>query len=451
MSTAQQLQDDVFAIPRGPDRYYLYAPLRRSVAVLNGAGVRAVGRYLREGEAALKPSEHAMLATLRGNGFFTDPSPEPPIFPDNFEFRPHQVTLFPISRCNLRCRYCYADAGKKNVEMPWDVARTAIDVAAENAGWLGNDSFTVGFHGGGEPMMAWDLIVRCVEYAERKADETGLDVNLFAATNGLLSPRKREYLVEHFTTLNISLDGPEDIQDYYRPQANGKGSFRPIRDTLRFFDEVGFFYGVRATIMAETVARMEEIVEQLQVEFNLAYLHLEPVWLCGRCLTSGDKPPHDEDFVTNYLKAAAKGRELGVPVHYSGARLDVLTSKFCAAPGDGFNVLPEGIVTSCYEVTEADDPRAPIFHYGRYNAQTGAFEFDADRIEALQHLSVEHIPFCQDCFCKWHCAGDCLSKVFEASGDGTHRGSTRCALNRALTLAELDELIEQKDTTGERK
>jgi uncharacterized protein len=176
-------------------------------------------------------------------------------------------------------------------------------------------------------------------------------------------------------------------------------------------------------------------------EFKLAYLHMEPVWQCGRCMTSGEKPPDDDTFIANFCKAAAKGKELGVDIHYSGARPDVLTSKFCAAPGDGFNVLPEGGLTSCYEVLTSAHPLAPIFHYGSYDPGAGTFVFDEQRLAALQKLSVEHLSFCRDCFCKWHCAGDCLAKVFAASGSATHNGSFRCQLNRKLTLAKLDELI----------
>lgn len=433
--------EELFAIPRGHDRYYLYAPLRRFLAVVNGGTVAAVSKYMRGGLPVLDPAQSAVISQLQENGVLDGRVPEPPVFPQDCVFRPHEVTLFLTSRCNLRCRYCYADAGHKAIDMPWQIARAAIDLVASNAGLLGSSKFAVGFHGGGEPTVAWDQMMRCVRYARRKADRMGLDVELFAATNGLLSQSQRRYIARHFASVNVSLDGPRDIQDHNRPTVDGHGSFDAVRRTLHDFEKAGLHYGIRSTITADTAGRMTEIVEGLRSEFDFAYLHLEPVWQCGRCVTTGERSPKDRDFIANFTRAAARGRELGVAVTYSGARLGVLTSKFCAAPGDGFSVLPEGTVTSCFEITDTADPRADVFHYGGYDPASRTFKFDDERIAALRQLSVEHIPYCRDCFCKWHCAGDCLAKVFQKSGSTTHNGSQRCGLNRALTLAHLDELV----------
>jgi uncharacterized protein len=139
--------------------------------------------------------------------------------------------------------------------------------------------------------------------------------------------------------------------------------------------------------------------------------------------------------------AYRRAEELGVNMIYSGLRVDSLLSKFCAAPGDGFNILPEGMVTSCYEITEQDDPKAELFYYGHFSSETKRFEFDMKKIERLKQYSVEHLEFCRDCFCKWHCAGDCISKVFDAGGSFVHAGSPRCGLNRSLSLLELERMI----------
>ncbi len=440
--TARKPEEDLFVIPVGEDRYYLYAPLRCSLAVINGASAKAVATYLEGGERSLNPAEASVIGTLKERGVIGGEIPDPPTFPDDYRFLPYEVTLFPTSRCNLRCRYCYADAGRKSVEMSWEIARAAIDLVSTNAGLLGSEIFSVGFHGGGEPTVAWSFIQQCVDHAHRRAGEKGLEARIFSATNGLLSTEQREYIAQNFESLTISLDGPEDLQDRNRPKIDGSGSHREVCQTLRHFDRLGFPYVVRSTITASTVHRMQEIVKWIGSQFKVTNLHMEPAWQCGRCITTGEIPPEDLDFIDNFRLAAEEGRRLGVNVYYSGARLDVLTSKFCGAAGDSFTVLPEGIATSCYEITETSDPRAAIFHYGHFNPQSRSFWFDHQRIDALQRLSVEYIDYCRDCFCKWHCAGDCLAKVFGSSGKAIHHGSLRCSLNRALTLTHLDQLLE---------
>ena len=433
------INSDLFTIPRGDGTYILYAPLNRKVGVVNGTGVNAIVRFL-DGET-LAGNEKSFVDSLYQNRFLTEEEPARPVFPDNYMFMPHEVTLFATGRCNLRCRYCYADAGKQNRDMSLETAKAAIDLIAGNAGLIGLSQFKVGFHGGGEPTTAWDLVTQAVDYAYQVAEDKGLDVEVFAATNGMFNEKQRDYILQKFTNLNISIDGPADIQNYNRPKVDGSGSFAVIRDNLKFLDEHEFSYGVRATVTKKDVHRIEEIVEWFKSEFNINFLHLEPVWLCGRCLTTGEEAPSDEDFIKYYSRAMDKAEKIGVNLIYSGLRLDSLLSKFCGAAGDGFNVLPDGNVTSCYEVTENDDPKAELFHYGRYDFNTKEFVFDMDKIKRLQQFSVENIVYCRNCFCKWHCAGDCISKVFDAGKSFQHEGSARCTLNRRLTQLQLEKLI----------
>jgi uncharacterized protein len=128
--------------------------------------------------------------------------------------------------------------------------------------------------------------------------------------------------------------------------------------------------------------------------------------------------------------------------------LDVLTNKFCAAPGDGFSVTPEGFVSSCFEVTDASDPRAELYHYGRYDENRRGFTIDEDRVARLRRLRVENISQCQDCFCKWHCAGDCLAKALPGTRPEDHVGSPRCSLNREITRFQLESVANRESGAG---
>jgi uncharacterized protein len=435
----KEINSELFVIPRKDSSYILYSPLNRKVGVINASGVNSLSRYL--DNKPLTDKDDDFIQSLLQNKFLNITPLKKPVFPKEYQFMPNEVTLFPTSLCNLKCRYCYADAGKKDVMMKFEIAKAAIDLIAKNAGLAGLSSFAVGFHGGGEPTLAWDLLTETVEYAYEVADKKGLDLEVFAATNGMFNKKQREYIVKRFTNLNISIDGPSEIQDYNRPAINGEGSSKTINDNLEFLDKHNFDYGVRATITEKTVHRIEEIVSWFKSEFNIKFLHIEPVWFCGRCQTSGEQPPVDEDFMDYFIKGLEKADEIGINLVYSGLRVDSLLSKFCGAAGDGFNVLPEGIVTSCYEVTEINDPKSKLFHFGKYDFDSKQFVFDQNKISDLQQFSVNNIPYCKDCFCKWHCGGDCLSKVFDASNSFVHEGSPRCQLNRGLSIYQLDKIL----------
>lgn len=438
-------REELFVVPGSEDFWCLYAPLRRVIVMMNRAAIGSVSRYLnRDDHHVLRASDRNVIAHLRSAGLFSEPIPELPITPSDYLFRPHEVTLFPTTRCNLRCIYCYAEAGTRKVDMPWTIAQAAIDFVIDNARAVGRNDFIVGFHGGGEPMMNWPIVYRATLYARERAKELGFDVKIHCASNGVLSKAQREFVVENFTGMNISLDGPADIQNRQRPLATGEGSFSHVMRTIKYFQQNKFPFGIRVTLTANEGHRLNDIVRFIHNQCpQLDQVHVEPVWQCGRCKTTGERPPSEEQFIAIFSEAYDLAQTLGFSLFYSGARLDILTNKFCAVPGDGFSVTPEGIVSSCFEVTNPSDPRSELFHYGQYNTDHSGFTINQERLARLRRLRVENIEHCSDCFCKWHCAGDCLAKALTGVNPEDHSGSPRCNLNRAITRLQIKRLADQ--------
>ena len=259
----------------------------------------------------------------------------------------------------------------------------------------------------------------------------------------MLSDEKLAFLVENFDSVNVSFDGLPAFQDANRSTAGGKGSFVSIDRTMRALQEAGVAFGLRTTVTAAMAQSMPSIVAFVADNYPAAeQIHFEPVWECGRCATSDDAMPSAEAFVQAYRAALAVARERGVKLVYSGARQDLLCDAFCKAGSGGFTVTPAGDVTACYEVSYASDPRSERFFFGHYDADLGAFTFDHDKLKALAQLNVRNFPFCGDCFCKWHCAGDCAAKVLDGIAPLEHAGSVRCAVNRALTLDQMRDKLD---------
>lgn len=145
----------------------------------------------------------------------------------------HQVTLCITERCNLGCSYCINSdncAGTRSYSdktMSWDVARAAIDYLLDHC----SDSPVgpaVSFYGG-EPLLEFDLIRRCVEYAKRFSDRIYFTIT----TNGtLMEKRVRRYLIDQNIGVCVSLDGPASIHDRYRRTALGRPTFQRIMSSL---------------------------------------------------------------------------------------------------------------------------------------------------------------------------------------------------------------------------
>ena len=434
----------------------LYAPLGgQLLARLDDAALAAVKiaidapGALESSSADLSEDQQQVLSTLRTHHFF-DAFPRPHSAP---EFKPCEVTLFPTNRCNLRCVYCYTDGGEGGAlheeltTLDLDAGKAAIDLVARNAKELHKQSeygypknFLVSFHGNGEPFSAFDTLRQLCFYAREVAETIDFPVVLNAATNGVLTEEQCDFLLAYFDNVNISFDGLPDIQDSQRPRADGAGTFEAIDQTLRRLDASTVEYGIRTTVTAEIVDRLPEIARFVAERYpRCTQLHLEPVWACGRCRSSHEEAPDPTTFTDRYLEAADVLAQTHSPMRlvFSGARKELLCDCFCKVNVGSFTVTPTGDVTACYEVSYRSDPRSERYFFGHYDQESGAYTFDEDKLAALHQLTVHNMPFCERCFCKWHCAGDCAAKVLGTRPPQENQGSDRCEITRRLTLKML--------------
>lgn len=144
------------------------------------------------------------------------------------------ITLELTEKCNLRCSYCiYGEMnctfrGFGTKTMTFETAKKAIDYGKEHAG----ETFSLTFYGG-EPLLEFDLLKKCVTYAQEQLADRRL---IFSVTTNLvlMTEEVAEYIaaIDDFYVV-CSLDGPEDIHDEYRVYQNGKGSFQQVYQGLK--------------------------------------------------------------------------------------------------------------------------------------------------------------------------------------------------------------------------
>ena len=436
----------------------LYAPLGNLIARANEPAIKAALAYAQDPSAldGMTDDERTVVEAFGERGFFKHQA-----YPvHHVGFRPAQVTLFPTNNCNLRCSYCYAfggeggGSGEPLCRMDLRVAQRAIDLIARNAKERAAEgepirNFLVSIHGNGEPFCAYDLIKEIVWYGQDVADELDMPVVFNAATNGVLSEEQLDFVVANFHSINISFDGLPRFQDANRPMAGGRGSFAQVDHTMRRLCEAGVDFGIRTTVTAAMVDAMPEIVAFVADNYpGIEQLHFEPVWECGRCITSDNTMPSSEVFVQRYLESLEVANEKGVRLVFSGARQDMVVDSFCKVSSGSFTVTPTGDVTSCYEVSYRSDPRSKLFFFGYFDFEKDDFVFDQSKLDELSRINVHNIRYCDDCFCRWHCAGDCAAKVLDGITLEEHHGSVRCQISRALTLNQIQRKLDWRPSNG---
>jgi uncharacterized protein len=138
------------------------------------------------------------------------------------------LTLEVTQKCNFRCKYCiyntavgsYRDFGIK--DMPLETAIKAIDFLHDHSSDKQDEVF-LGFYGG-EPLMNFPLIERCVNYANSIFKDKKIRFSM--TTNAsLITDAVAEFIFNNRIQITISLDGPKDVHNENRVYVNGKGTF----------------------------------------------------------------------------------------------------------------------------------------------------------------------------------------------------------------------------------
>ncbi len=135
--------------------------------------------------------------------------------------------------CNLGCRYCFEGTRKGKFYMSAETADHFVDFV-RSGDLEGKDGINVVFYGG-EPLLSMDIILRISEKLQSVAKSKRMKYSCSLITNGTLLTRR---IVEKLIPLglkfvSVTLDGPRDVHDAFRPFKTGKGSFDTIVGNIR--------------------------------------------------------------------------------------------------------------------------------------------------------------------------------------------------------------------------
>jgi uncharacterized protein len=130
--------------------------------------------------------------------------------------------------CNLACTYCYEGGMKGRHYMSSETASLLADLVERDHITHGKQ-IKITFHGG-EPLMSIDLIIFLSERLQAAAASQGVTYSFNLVTNGTLLIRQTvEKLIPlGLTGAKVTLDGPRENHNRFRPFVSGKGSFDTI-------------------------------------------------------------------------------------------------------------------------------------------------------------------------------------------------------------------------------
>jgi uncharacterized protein len=135
--------------------------------------------------------------------------------------------------CNFSCVYCYEGEMKGKIYMTEETANRLIEFIRERF-TEDKKQINLDFYGG-EPLLSKGLIEYISRSLKAFAESRGASYTFTLVTNGSLLRRSvaEELARLGLTNVKITIDGPAEIHNKYRPFRSGAGSFDAIIRNIR--------------------------------------------------------------------------------------------------------------------------------------------------------------------------------------------------------------------------
>jgi uncharacterized protein len=222
----------------------LFASIEQGVPVYQAVAAHAAQAQTTEAEI------WSVLEKLRARGFFrfsqVNLADQEFMIRKLWFHKPRRLQLLMAQGCNLGCRYCYAwrnGSNQLSTLMPWSTAKQAIDYLVKRSAHRKDIQITFF---GGEPLLNWDVLVQCVEYAKAVGLETGKSFTFEVITNGtLLTKERAHFLADNQFMLMVSIDGWKEMHDYNRPTLGGPSTYDTIVENALYVNNLYKSRGMR--------------------------------------------------------------------------------------------------------------------------------------------------------------------------------------------------------------
>ena len=367
------------------DFYLCYVPVTRSMQVIDG-------KFFRDHIQADSP----LLPEGDPRQELPSVLPEFPVISDPGEV---DVLYFILTyRCNFKCVYCYSAEGRSAEEITYPEVETMLKyfLSPEKKG----RKIAVNFIGGGEPMLARELLQHSIEMIRQLEELYGLEVSIGIITNGsVLDDEICGILKKHDVQLKISFEVLPEIQNLQR------GNFDLVSGNIKKYSpEIPTI--IRSVITADNVELIPDMVEELLHNYpHVKQLKCDPV-----VIPDGFGSPEDaEEFYLAYGRSFIKAMKLcrGTGLELSCWVTRVLNRNAAAFCPPVFTVTPQGSITSCVCYSSPKENGYPEKIFG--SIRNGAVSIDPAAWKRLCERTYAGFPECENCFMKYHCAGGCLA------------------------------------------
>ena len=319
--------------------------------------------------------------------------------------------------CNLNCSYCFASQGKYQGEralMTFEVGKQAFDFLIANSGTRRN--LEVDFFGG-EPLMNWDVVKQLVAYAREIEGKYNKNFRFTLTTNGVLIDEDViDFANREMSNVVLSLDGRKEVNDTFRVDHAGRGSYDLIVPKFKHLVEKrgGKDYYMRGTFTHNNVDFTNDIFHMADLGFK--ELSMEPV-VCPPgdpyALTEEDLPKLKEQYEI-LAKEMIRRKKSGNGFTFYHYMIDLTNGPCiykritgCGSGTEYLAVTPWGELYPCHQFV--GDPK-----YSLGNVWTGITRKEVQ--DEFRSCNAYARKECKNCWAKLYCSGGCAANSYHATG-----------------------------------
>ncbi|MFU2158619.1 radical SAM protein [Caldisericum sp. AR60] len=193
------------------------------------------------------------------------------------------ITIAPTMDCNFKCFYCYQQDYKQPEYMSKETADKVISFIKQLINQ--NTKVSVAWYGG-EPLLAIEVIeylskgLKTILFSEENKNKISSKFTSSLVTNGyLLNEKNSKILSEecNIKIVQVTIDGPREINDRRRPHKNGGPVYdiivKNLKDNAHFFERIL----VRINVDKTNEWFISDLLEELKSMPNNIHPYLAPL------------------------------------------------------------------------------------------------------------------------------------------------------------------------------
>ncbi len=386
---------------KSDDTILLYSPIREEIALIDKTMLELISPYLIKGEVPNDEDLKDLYETFH--------QPQIAEIPIRDVSKSDRMSLIPNLTCNFSCTYCYSAKGRSGAVLNWEKAKAGLDYFIDSQR-IENKYISLFISGGGEPLATWPLTGRIIEYARQRSESQGLNLQISIITNGsLVTEEIAEALAQNKCVVGVSFEVIEDLQNMQRKM------WHKVRDNIYLLHKHGVTVKMNSTITPASVDRMAEMVETVIRDYPfLAEYTMEPVTSVELFSNADELGLFYDRFFESYITCSeiAESSKTNLRFTFDDAMRGI-TVRHC--PGK-FCLTPTGKISVCHLVSSPKEERFKNCIYGEIT-DGGEVVLDKPRFDELYSINVGHYERCRDCFAKWDCGGECMTRnaIYPAS------------------------------------